>query len=135
MQQMFGDATGRFLTPQESLLLSRQHNAPLGFSDYGGIERYPFQHSSGDLGYLSPSHPPVNVLQNPIKYNVGQNIRDILGGNNRSDFSPQTINQVQQFAGTQAPMSPSDHLLMQIIRKLQTQNNQGFIKTPPGGQY
>lgn len=131
----FGDIEGSFLTQEEANLFSKMNNAPLGFSDYGGFPRHLFKEGSGEFSYRSPQFPPIDVLSNPDKYNVAQNIADILAGNNRSGFSPQTINTVKKSAGSNAPFSASESLIAQIIAALQMSNNQGFIKTPPEGKY
>ena len=128
----FGALRGKFLLPSQAPgFYNQTFDDPYLY--YHGFDRRPFQTSDGDIRLVAPELPPVNVLNNPRKYNVGANIRDILGGNNRSGFGNDAISAVQALAGTEAPMTPTTATVQAIIQGLRKQNNQGFIKTPPIG--
>ena len=126
----YGDhPKGKFLKYDETPgSYRRTENDPYLY--YHNYNRVPFD-TGDDIKLVSPELPPQDVLPHPRQYHVENNIRDILGGNNRSGFDNQTIDQVYKLAGTTAPLTPKQELVRHLLHGLLQQHSQGFIKTPP----
>lgn len=126
--------------PRYGALLNNQgvdrFKLPYSIVDYGGYNKVPSLGQGGGITYVDPFIGQEDVSRKPSFKN---NIRDVLGGNDRSNLSPDIIAAIYKALGLdlslgRPTLTPSNIGLQQIQQYFQ-RNNIPAIKTPPLDQY
>jgi hypothetical protein len=120
---------GRFLSNQES----EKYGLPYSIVDYGGYNKIPSISQLGDVTLVDPFVGQKDVTRDR---SFNRNIKDVLGGNLRSNLPDYVLEKIYGISGgnVNAPMSPSKALIRKIRRDF-INTDTPVVKTPPLDSY